>query len=158
METSALTLVWVIGVGLAPSLGPVSYGSNFAERYWFEASCSDQIPEDEPTEQVRQYESPQGAWVAELTRTVGSIVPYERAQARLRVRAFDGRTVCLKTQDFRSLEVSWFGEDILLLNQNLGHVVGTEEIYDLQESSWLVQRTISYHKAWTRPNWQSGSN
>lgn len=125
----------------------VTYSQSFEDRYWRRTSCDDVLPDDAPTEPLRVSESPKKLRRAELLRTNGGIVPYDKSQARLTVYGFGDARQCFAAKGFRTVSVRWFGESILLLEQNLGHIVSTEAVYDLASGAWLMRRTISYNKS-----------
>ncbi|MEM1438190.1 MAG: hypothetical protein AAF545_06150 [Pseudomonadota bacterium] len=141
--------VW-LALALAAQVSPegpsVRYSNSFSERYWQVTGCDDVLSEALPVEPPRSFKSRSGLRTAVLVRTNGGKIPYDRAEARLTIDGPNMDSICLKTAQFRNLSVHWNGDGVVFLFQGLGHIVGTEELFDVENKTWLLQRTASYVK------------
>jgi hypothetical protein len=89
-------------------------------------------------------DSPHGTGRACVTKTDGSVVPYEQAEAHISVTTELGQPVFLLVRDFRLLRVQWINERLLYLDRNMGRVAGIDEIFDVLERRWLFQAWVQY--------------
>lgn len=96
-----------------------------------------------PAETIR---SRLGTSKAEIVQTDAVQVPYDQSLAFITVTTELGAPIHIRTSRFRSVTLSWVGESLLVVTRDVGHVAGIEEIFDLDQRRWLLQRSLFYEK------------
>ena len=125
---------------------PVRFSDQFSDRWWSQVSERPELLDEVPLYPERTVDSPSGESSARLVRTDGTRIPYEESVAYIHIESAFGEPVHFVSTGFRSVQIAWISESVISLNKDLGHVVTTEEIFDLSTRQWLVQRTV--HHRW----------
>ena len=134
----------LIFVALQP-IPTIVYSDSFQDRYSEIVETRPQFEPGTPLEsKIRNVRSPLEISIASVWRTDGAKVPYEDAEAHILIETKQGPHVYLRAKGFRSLNVSWIGERLLLIKRDIGHVAGIEEIFDLVDRKWILQQSVHY--------------
>lgn len=113
-------------------------------------TCS--LPAELPTEPDYAVTSPSGVWSATVQRTDGARVPYDQAQACVRLRDRSGRLRSVTVGDrttsagtvFRDLRLQWINDRLLYIFVDVGHAAGVGQLLDIEDGKWLYAKTESY--------------
>lgn len=100
--------------------------------------------EHTPLEKAVTVHSPGGHSNARVLRTDGTKIPYDNAEAHIRIENAFGDPIYLTSKGFRTIDLQWIGERYLHISKGIGHIVRIEEIYDLRDRRWLLQETVTY--------------
>ncbi len=82
---------------------------------------------------------------ATVNRTRGDAYPYERQRGLIIVEGAgldEARVVSVS--HFRTIDVSWVTEKLILIRIGVGRVAAVEAIYDVVEESWIYRESVQY--------------
>jgi len=88
-----------------------------------------------------------GQRVATVRRTRGEKYPYEEQKCAITVEGAGLDTPrVLSASHFRTVEVSWITNKLLLLRLGIGNVAAVEAIYDTEKDIWIYRESVQYNK------------
>ncbi len=98
-----------------------------------------------------ERETPQVVWNASQTRsstvirTRGDTYPYERQKGLITIEG-DGleKPRVLSVSHFRTIDVSWVTEKLILIRIGVGRVAAVEAVYDILEKTWIYQESLQF--------------
>ncbi len=98
-----------------------------------------------------ERETPRVVWNASQTRsatvirTRGDTYPYERQKGLIMIEG-DGleKPRVLSVSHFRTIDVSWVTEKLILIRIGVGRVAAVEAIYDVVEETWVYRESLQY--------------
>ncbi len=99
---------------------------------------------DAPLEPHLVATSPHAFAQSKLVQTDAAKVPYERETAHIEVTGPQIKSLYIEVVGFRTIQVTWVTDRILVITRDIGHVAGTEEVIDVVERKWLSQWQIGY--------------
>lgn len=78
-------------------------------------------------------------------RTKGDEYPYEEQKCVIKVEGSGLETPrILSATHFRTVDVSWITEKLLLIRLGIGRIAVVEAIYDTDKDSWLYRESVQY--------------
>ncbi len=82
---------------------------------------------------------------ATVIRTRGNAYPYERQKGLITIEG-DGleKPRVLSVSHFRTIDVSWVTEKLILVRIGVGRVAAVEAIYDVIASEWIYRESVQY--------------
>lgn len=82
---------------------------------------------------------------ATVIRTRGDAYPYERQKGLITIEG-DGleRALVLSVSHFRTIDVSWVTEKLILIRIGVGRVAAVEAIYDVIASEWVYRESVQF--------------
>lgn len=138
---------WIVSVAFLLS-SPMS-----AETIVYSDSLKKHYPVEGKAFDLGSYEreTPQVVWNASQTRsatvirTRGDAYPYERQKGLIAIEG-DGldNTRVLSVSHFRTIDVSWVTEKLILIRIGVGRVAVVEAIYDVIASEWIYRESVQY--------------
>lgn len=87
------------------------------------------------------YASTTGRWTAVVEQTDPVSVPYDRAQACIRMGNATGVIRNVTIGDFRTLRLAWINDRLLYLFTDVGHVAGVGQLLDADAGTWIYAKT-----------------
>jgi len=141
---NALLLVLLLAQLPVQAGPPLWYSDFFSDRYSQVVSGPLSFPKNTPLEARVDRFSPQKTGQAIVLRTDGTQIPYEDEVAHISVISEIADPSFIVTKDFRTITVQWVSERLLLIRRDIGHVAGIEELYDVIDKKFLIQKSIQY--------------
>jgi hypothetical protein len=138
----AATLLLAAVPGLASA--QVSYSTLWKPYYSRIVEQATEFPPSFPVEPADTIPSPMGYGFAALVGTDAVKVPYEQEEARVTITSKYFRPVYVNVKFFRTVKLTWITERTVLIDRDIGHIAGIEEILDVIDRRWLSQQSISY--------------
>ncbi len=82
---------------------------------------------------------------ATVVRTRGDAYPYERQKGFVTIEG-EGleESRVLSVSHFRTIDVSWVTEKLILIRIGVGRVAAVEAIYDVIASEWIYRESVQY--------------
>jgi hypothetical protein len=71
-------------------------------------------------------------------------VPYDQEEAHITITSKYFPPVYVKVKFFRTVRLTWITDRAVLIDRDIGHIAGIEEILDVIDRRWLSQQSISY--------------
>ncbi len=102
------------------------------------------FPEGTPLEPAVKTTSKFGFATALLIRTDGSKIPYEDETAYIEITGDKFEPLFIEIKFFRAVTLIWATDRILVIKRDIGHIAGIEEVIDVVEHRWLLQKSITY--------------
>jgi hypothetical protein len=129
-----------------PELAPaqLSYSNMWKQYYSRIVEKAPEFPAGIPVEPTVTIPSPMGYGSAALVSTDAVKVPYDQEEAHIAIRSKYFPPVYLKVKFFRTVTLIWITERIVLIDRDIGHIAGIEEILDVIDRRWLSQQSVSY--------------
>jgi hypothetical protein len=88
--------------------------------------------------------SPTGRWTAMIEQTDPVVVPYDRAQACLKLSNATRVIRGVAISDFRSLRLTWVNDRLLYIFTDVGHAAGVGQLLDVDDGKWIYAKTEYY--------------
>ena len=129
-----------------PGLGSaqVYYSDDFKEYYSHITKDAPEFPSSVPVESTLTIPSPAGYGSATMICTDGVKVPYDQQEAHITITSKYFPRVFVEVKFFRTVKVTWITERTVLIERDIGHIAGIEEILDVIDRRWLSQQSLSY--------------
>jgi len=139
----------LISLTLAAAIAPVwattvRYGDQFSDYYPVIVKEAPVLGPDIPLEKEVVVWSQFKNRKATLARSDGSKIPYEKEIGVVTVESKNGSKQYLLLKKFRTVELKWINDRLLLLSCNIGHMAGVEAIFDSQNGKWIYRQSMSY--------------
>lgn len=142
MKRLATTLLLVAIPGLVAA--QVSYSNMWKLYYSRIVEIATEFPPSVPVEPTVTIPSPMGYGSATLVCTDAVKVPYDQEKAHITITSKYFPPVYVKVKFFRTVRLTWITERTVLIDRDIGHIAGIEEILDVIDRRWLSQQSISY--------------
>ena len=129
-----------------PSLasGQVSYSNMWKLYYSRIVETATEFPRSVPVEPTVTIPSPMGYGSATVVSTDAVKVPYDQEQAHITITTKHFPPVYVNVKFFRTVTLTWITERTVLIDRDIGHIAGIEEILDVIDRRWLSQQSVSY--------------
>ncbi len=137
---AALLLVALPG----PAPAQVNYSDDFRQYYSRIVKDAPEFPPNVPVESTLTIPSPAGYGSATVVCTDAVKVPYDQEQAHIAITSKYFPRVCVEVKFFRTVKMTWITERTVLIERDIGHTAGIEEILDVIDRRWLSQQSLSY--------------
>ena len=112
------------------------YGRILRDEYVF--------PENLKKAEIQEITSPRGRYRARVQTTDASVVPYDKAKAGIVFERYDGQRRYVLVEDFRTVELRWINDRLVLLSCDIGHVAGVGQVLDVEAGKWIYQQGEQY--------------
>jgi hypothetical protein len=122
----------------------VTYSDIWKEYYSRVVDKAPEFPPGVPVESTVTIPSPMGYGSATLISTDGTKVPYDQEEAHITITSKLFPPVHVRVKFFRTLTLTWITERTVLIDRDIGHIAGIEEILDVIDRRWLSQQSLSY--------------
>lgn len=131
-----------------PDLAPaqVSYSNIWKQYYSRIVEKAPEFPPSVPVEPPVTIPSPLGYASATLVSTDGVKVPYDQQEAHIAITSKSFPPVYVTAKFFRTVTLTWITERTVLIDRDIGHIAGIEEILDVIDRRWLSQQSITYEE------------
>jgi hypothetical protein len=139
-------LVTALLLGALPGIAPaqVDYSDDFKQYYSRITKDAPEFPPTVPVESTLTIPSPMGYGSAKVVCTDGVKVPYDQQEAHVTITSKYFPRVCVEVKFFRTVTLTWITERTVLIERDIGHIAGIEEILDVIDRRWLSQQSLSY--------------
>jgi len=88
--------------------------------------------------------SPNRFATAIVTQTDPVKVTYDQELAHIQITGESIRPLYLEVKNFRTVSLSWATDRILVIERDIGHEAGMEEVIDIVDRRWLSQKALLY--------------
>jgi len=148
-KLTCFVAVFVIGVG-APAMDEpaflTGYTDSFREYYAAILDKEFVLPKDHPVRELKSVKSPTGIWRAEIVQSDTGVIPYDKTQATIVIKKYDGQKRYVKCERFRTIKVQWINDRLVYLLCDIGHVAGVGQIFDVETNKWIYQQGETYYR------------
>jgi len=79
-----------------------------------------------------------------VTQTDPVKVTYDQELAHIQITGESIRPLYLEVKNFRTVSLSWATDRILVIERDIGHEAGMEEVIDIVDRRWLSQKALLY--------------
>jgi hypothetical protein len=139
-------MVWAL-LSAAPwvAFAGVRYDDSFfKEHYSRIVKSQPAFPGGTPLLPSVPSKSPDNFATAVLTQTDPTKISYDDETAFIEIRGEDIQPLYVEVKDFRVVSLSWATGRILVIERDIGHVAGMEEVLDILGRRWLSQTAVLY--------------
>lgn len=90
------------------------------------------------------YSSTAKTFTAVLEKSDLTQIPYDSSKANIYITSKTGDSFCITISAFKSCHIKWINDNLLYIDNQLGHAASLYSIYDCKNKKWLTRELVFF--------------